>query len=231
MNTYKHLFAAVIIIFITSICQLVSAAEFSADYIENDNGTIIKSTILVKEDKMRIENADGSIMILQNNVDYLLNPEDNTCFEIAYGEDSTPDNMLTLEQLKKELVEVAAVKELGTETINGYQSQKYEIVFHDKSLGTGIHWYTKEIDIPIKTVSKSSFGEYITEYQNIKEENISDSLFEVPADYEILAMPESEEDLFAEFDNLEEELEPADEPLEELYEMDVIEEEEPGTET
>jgi outer membrane lipoprotein-sorting protein len=56
-------------------------------------------------------------------------------------------------------------------------------------MGTLTQWISKKFNYPIKTEYKSSSGSMLTEYKNIQEGNVKDSLFEVPGDYMLMSVP------------------------------------------
>jgi outer membrane lipoprotein-sorting protein len=66
---------------------------------------------------------------------------------------------------------------------------KYQYIYRDTSLGTLTQWVSKQLNVPIKTEYKSASGYMLTEYKNIKEGNVQNSLFDVPGDYMLLSVP------------------------------------------
>ena len=67
--------------------------------------------------------------------------------------------------------------------VNGYLCDKYEYDYHDPNSGSLYMWHAKKLDYPIKIdYNAPSFPMY-TEYKNIKEGGVSDSLFEIPSGY------------------------------------------------
>ena len=74
-------------------------------------------------------------------------------------------------------------KKIGSETVNGRSTVKYEGT-NDKG-ETGQVWIDPKIGFPIKWQGKDGGGEL----QNIKEGSQPSSLFEIPSDYQKFQMP------------------------------------------
>jgi outer membrane lipoprotein-sorting protein len=92
-------------------------------------------------------------------------------------------------QLDQNIKDKAETKFLGKETVNGYVCDKYQYIYHDTSMGTSTQWVSKKFNCVIKSEYKSSAGYMLTEYKNIKEGNVQDSLFEIPGDYALMSLP------------------------------------------
>jgi hypothetical protein len=92
-------------------------------------------------------------------------------------------------QADEVLAKIADKKHVGTEKVNGQKCDKYEIIYHDRSLGKTIQWFSKKLDYPVKTVYKGPQGEMVMEYKNIKEGKLDGSLFEIPSGYQEMKMP------------------------------------------
>jgi hypothetical protein len=56
-------------------------------------------------------------------------------------------------------------------------------------MGTQYQWVSKKLKILIKMESEGSPLKMSTEYKNIKEESVPDSVFEVPAGYTKTVIP------------------------------------------
>ena len=84
---------------------------------------------------------------------------------------------------------IAHKQPLGNEKINGYDCDKYEIIYHDTSMGTLIQWISKRLHYPIKMIYNGPQGDLVTEYRKIKEGGVKNSLFQVPAGYNKMEIP------------------------------------------
>jgi outer membrane lipoprotein-sorting protein len=79
----------------------------------------------------------------------------------------------------------AQIKRVGTETVKGYQCDKYSFTFKNKEMGTMTQWFAIKLGYPIKIVNTSDMlGEVKTELQNIKTASVRDDLFIVPSGYQ-----------------------------------------------
>ncbi|MEA3560992.1 MAG: DUF4412 domain-containing protein [Candidatus Omnitrophota bacterium] len=169
----------------------VLAAEFSADLIQDGFGQTTKGKVYIKGSKVRMEasrEGEESIMISDptKGTVYVLMPKDKTYLEMSGAMANIKMNQIEADE---ELTRIADKKYLGTENINGYACDKYDIIYHDKSLGKAVQWHSKKLNFPIKMVYNNSYGSMTVEYKNIKEGKINSSLFEIPPDYQKMTMP------------------------------------------
>jgi len=182
---------------IVLVCILIFAAlswasEFSADMVNNQFGQDMKGKVFVKNHKMRMENISGQgeesivIMDLESGTSYLLMPQQKTYMEMSAAQAQSQMQQYNVEE---EIAKVADKKFLGTEKVNGYVCDKYEFVYHDTSMGTLVQWYSKKLNYPIKIIYNSAHGVMTTEYRNIREGGVSDSLFHIPSGYQKMSMP------------------------------------------
>lgn len=167
------------------------AVEFSADSVQERFGHISKGKVYIKGNKMRMEGTEAgkkSIMIsdLDKGTAYVLMPEDKMYFEMS---GILAKAKMNRPEADEELAKIADKKLVGKERVNGYLCDKYEIIYHDKSLGKMFQWFSKKLNFPIKMVYTSSHGKMITEYKNIKEGGVSNSLFEIPSGYQKMDVP------------------------------------------
>ena len=123
-------------------------------------------------------------MRLDKGVTWVLMPA-----EKIYMEMSSQEGAAYNPQLDQNIKDKAEIKLLGKETVNGYVCDKYQYIYHDTSLGTLTQWISKKFSYPIKTEYKSPSGYMLTEYKNIQEGNVQNSLFEVPGDYMLMSIP------------------------------------------
>jgi len=185
----KLLLSMILLLWMVTFSLVALAVEFSADSVQEGFGHISKGKIYIKGNKMRMDGTgeDGkkSIMIsdLSKGTAYVLMPEDKIYFKMSNVLARTKMNQTEAEE---ELARIADKKLMGKERVNGYLCDKFEIIYHDKSLGKVVQWFSKKLNYPIKMVFTSSRGKMVTEYKNIKEGGVSNSLFEIPSDYQKL---------------------------------------------
>ncbi len=170
----------------------VMAAELSADMVVSSGGIKTQGKMYIKDQKIRSEmempGMPGagkvvSIVNMETNVFWLINDADKSYLEMSDAMEAVPPT-------KEKLEELAQVKKLGKESVNGFDCEKVEYVFHDKNMGTMIQWQAIKLDgYPIKTETKGPGGNAVTELKNIKTGGVSNSLFEIPAGYTKTEMP------------------------------------------
>jgi hypothetical protein len=181
------LLVVVAVIFVFSGSSI--AVEFSADLLLKQAGETMTGKVYVKGDKTRqefVQQGQKQITILRpdKGIMWVLMPAEKIFMEMSSQEGAAYDP-----QLDQTIKDKAEIKLLGKETVNGQVCDKYQYIYHDTSMGTAIQWVSKKLNYPIKTEYKSSSGYMLTEYRNIQEGNVQDSLFEVPGDYMLLSVP------------------------------------------
>lgn len=165
------------------------ATEFSADMLQTFKGKTENGKIYVKGKMIRMDmtkKGEERIIILDMNkkISYVLMPKDKIYIETTVGgEMSAATANIDVQETQ------GTWKELGTETINGYLCDKRLFIYKDKSKGELTQWMAKKLTYPIKSYYKSKEGEMTTEYKNIKEGGVPDSLFKIPAGYTKMNMP------------------------------------------
>jgi len=112
----------------------------------------------------------------------MLQPEQKMYFEMQ-----TPEAGIV--KTDEVLDKIADKKHMGTEKVNGYKCDKYEIIYHDRSLGKMSQWFSKKLNYPIKIIYNGPQGEMVVEYKNIKQGKVDSSLFEIPPGYEKMKIP------------------------------------------
>ncbi len=105
----------------------------------------------------------------------MFTPEEKTYMEMPYQSEDKTFEEWTPEKEKK-------AKFLGEETVSGMPCKKYETVEEGEKT---VFWISTQFPFPIKVED----SEMTMEYRNIKQDPLADSLFELPAGYEKMAMP------------------------------------------
>jgi outer membrane lipoprotein-sorting protein len=186
---YSLLFVATVL-----LCFALSspgyAVEFSADMVQTTPQGVFKGKFFVKENNFRQETemqGQKQIMIFRHDKDtvWMLMPR-----EKMYMEMKSDPKAQNVPQVDHRTIEnMAEKKYLGTETVNGYVCEKNQYIYHDKSMGTMTQWFSKELNFPIKMEMDGPSGHMTSEYKNIKEKKLSDSLFEIPTGYQKMSIP------------------------------------------
>ncbi len=166
------------------------ASEFSADQILDNPEGKFTGKIYVKGNRQRQEFVkDGqrivTILHREKGVIWNLMPEEKMYMEMPFLEKGD----MTVPQMEEELEKMAEKKYLGKEKVSGYVCEKYQYIYHDKSSGMLTQWVSKKLNYPIKLKHQGSNWHMYIELRNIKEQSLSDSLFEIPAAYEKMSIP------------------------------------------
>lgn len=170
--------------------QAQAPPQFKADMQMSGSGSNIQGKIYFSGGKMRMEMAmegQNQVMIIDpaKKVVYMLMPAEEMYMEMnanAPGpmkppkvEAMDPANPCSSEG-------VTACKKLGTEIVNGYASEKWELT-QERQKYTA--WIAVKLRIPIKTVAADGTS---MEFRNIVEGAQPANLFVVPSGYEKMDM-------------------------------------------
>lgn len=186
---YNSLAGLMALVCVLAFSGMTFAAEFMADLIQKRQGIEMKGKIYVKGEKMRMDmtmegEKTSTITRIDKKIVWIIKHEDKMYMEM-------PSMVGTLQagKVDEDLKKIADKKKVGTEKVNGYKCDKYLIIYKDKSMGKMTQWISKKLNYPIKMVYHSSYGDMYTEYKNIKEGKVKDSVFEIPKGYEKMSMP------------------------------------------
>jgi outer membrane lipoprotein-sorting protein len=166
------------------------AAEFSADMVISTPEGVHKGKFFFNGTNFRQEidmAGEKQVMIFRQdkNLIWVLMPEAKMYMEVS--SQTQVENVPQVDQ--HEMESLAEKKHLGKETVNGYDCEIYQYIYHDKSMGTNTQWFSKKLNFPIKMEMQSPSGRTTTEYKNISEKSLSNELFEIPAGYRTMGMP------------------------------------------
>ena len=180
-----------ILVMITLACWLgvglAQAAEFSATVISKAGSQETHGKMYFQGQKMRQEFASPqgtSITIIRpdKQVVWVIMPGQKMYMEMPFDKSQTGKAVMRMPEDK------AQMKLLGTEKVNGYETEKYEAVIKNNGKTEKSYiWLSKKLGVPIKMTGEN--GEFSMEYKNIKEGNIPATVFEVPAGYQKMSMP------------------------------------------
>lgn len=184
---WKTLLVPLVAVLLSGVSELALAAEFSADMVHKMGTMTSEGKIYVKGKKTRMEGGMGQgITIVDGDAGtvWVLQPAQRMYMEMKKGAQTMQPT-----QADEELAKVADKKLMGTETVNGYQCEKYLYTYRDKKLGTLTQWVSPKLGYPLKMIHASAEGETTFEYRNIKEGGVADSLFQIPSGYTKMEMP------------------------------------------
>ena len=163
------------------------AAEFSADIVNQSGGQERQGKIYVKGENMRQEfatpgGATVTIMRGDKKVMWMLMPGQQAYMEMPFDKEAFAKNM----NIPKD---EASQKLVGRETLKGYDTEKYET---SVKTGTGevqgTIWIAKKLGVPIRIETKDK--SFVQEYNEIKDGGVADAIFEVPAGYKKMNLPQ-----------------------------------------
>lgn len=168
-------------------------SDFEANNVQMDSGGRVVSSgkIYVSGDKIRMEQAGGAqggqmTVILRRDlgVMWTVMPERKSCMEMPLDEKAWQN---ALQDAGSE----AKVEELGRETVNGFDCRKYRTVteiqvmmVHKKTTTTV--WRSPRLLFPVRTRSENG---QVNELRDVKPGKQPASLFEIPAGYSKMSMP------------------------------------------
>jgi Domain of unknown function (DUF4412) len=188
MSSCKRCFLGVVLGMILLLwAGLAQAAEFSATMITKANGLEIPGKVYVKGDKMRNEiQASGhsiiNILRPDQKLVWIIMPEQKAYMEMPINQ-GTRQQLMTLTEKQK-----AKMKKVGSETINGYNCDKYENTMEHQGKSIKVYtWVAPNLGVPIRVVAED--GSFSMEYKDIKPGEVADSLFEAPQGYKKMKMP------------------------------------------
>lgn len=158
--------------------QTTMNGEFSADFVTTDMEKTSVGRIWVKGDRIRQEvtNAEGSFVSIyrfDKMVLWTLMPGNK------YIELKNPQNPALSQK------DDFQRRALGVETVNGYPCEVIKYVYRDKANGIYVVWISQKLNYAIKTETRAANNRLIaaTECKNIREETVSNALFELPTGY------------------------------------------------
>ncbi len=169
--------------------SFVCFAQFTADMVVTE-GTVSRTNKFYSEDqyyRMDIEEQgqEGFVIVDRNeNVTCVVMPDQKMYMEMSStGTQSLSNDVFQSIEKQKEEYETNLV---GTETINGFECEKYEVLIDGNVVST--YWQSPELEYPIKVVSGEN-KEMVMELQNIVKGDVDDSKFKIPDDYTKMEMP------------------------------------------
>jgi outer membrane lipoprotein-sorting protein len=169
------------------IVGLVQAAEYSAVTVSKNSGHEIQGKVFVKGEKERVEISSpktAGVIILRRDkkVMWMLQPGQKSYTEMPLVQKDMANSFyFPGEGVTKKL--------LGTETLNGYEAEKYEGT-HVEDNGREekfIMWISKKSRIPLRIESPDK--SFTLDYKDIKEGGVDDALFEMPVGYQKMNNP------------------------------------------
>jgi hypothetical protein len=166
------------------------AVELSADMIiQSAAGGEMTGRVFVRDNNLRQElDTPGGIQTTIINqatgVMYILLPGQNMYMEMQNSQVTLGEG----EDFEKKYSGKGKITNLGTETIEGYLCDKYQIVYNDPNQGEATIWIAREFNYPLKVYAESPQDKATILYSNISEADLADSLFTIPEGYQKFSM-------------------------------------------
>jgi len=183
-------FGIVSVLMVVCLAGPSMAAEFSASMaISSAQGGEMTGNVYVKGNWMRQDlntptGVQSVIVNPENNVMYVLFPEQSVYMEME-NQQVTLDESETLET---KLADVADVKKLGKEKVQGFTCIKYLVAYHDPNAGKSTIWVSEKLNYPLKIYSESPQDTVTITYYDVVIGKVDPSLFEIPDGYEKMDM-------------------------------------------
>jgi hypothetical protein len=159
------------------------ALEFTADLITKIDGRLHKANIYYRDTMWRIEHhsmgpVNVSIIRKDKQVVWLLLSRMKHFKTMPYG----PEQDLRVhETLDGEV----SRQEVGAEVREGHPTILYEVITkHGEQIEEYYQWVATDLHFPMKLARKD--GSWILEYQHVKFRSVSDSLFNLPVNFQPL---------------------------------------------
>ena len=183
------LFGAIFLITVMVLSVPVNAADITADMIHKSPMGSFKGKMFLKGDNLRQEmdiKGEKQVTIFRKDkgVVWILMPGQKMYMEMMAG---SQNNMAPVDP--DELEKMGKKKFIGKEKVNGYMCSKYHYTFNDLSIGAATYWISEKLNFPVKMEMDGPSGHMVTEYRNIQEKTMPDSLFNIPSGYQKMSMP------------------------------------------
>lgn len=160
-----------------------SALEFTADQVTKIDGKTRKAYIYYRDAMWRIEHhtmgpVNVSIVRKDKQVVWLLLSRMKHFKTIPY---SLEQELRVSERLEGEI----SREEIGTEVREGHPTILYEVTTKQgERVEAYYQWLATDLHFPMKLAKKD--GSWIVEYQHVKMRSVSDSLFNLPVNFQPL---------------------------------------------
>ncbi|MBA4372586.1 MAG: hypothetical protein C0402_06950 [Thermodesulfovibrio sp.] len=186
LGTVVSLFVAVLFVGVAFAVNMSTLKNYSADMETTTKQGTFTSKIFYKDTKTRME-SKGSIIIMRTDkkVMWMVQPEQKSYMEMAL--DINKQDI----QSKLQDPNIKVDKEfVANDVVDKHPAKKYHmtITTNGKKEQSGFIWEATDLsNFPVKYESEDK--KTSTVWKNIKTNSVSDSAFEVPADYKKMTMP------------------------------------------
>ena len=182
---YRNIiFALALLVSVSFFAVQSHAVDFSADTVYTAEGHKTTGKIYSKSDRFRMEMTGPQQMIsisrMDKKVAWSIFPAQKSYMEMQLDPGMAP---------KTEIRGEIERKQVGAETIDGHPAKKYLVTYKDGSKTAQIYqWMAMDINFPVKTADINN--KWTQEFRNIKVGPQPDNLFELPAGYKKMQIPQ-----------------------------------------
>ena len=152
--------------------------DYKADVVMTTNAGTGTGKIFLKGDMSRTELTNGSMIIItrpDKGICWMLSPKTKTYTEFPARQPAG--------RKSAQYASMPGAKRLGSETVNGYQCDKYQIVTKGKVVANTTVWVSDKLNEVLKIISQSPGRTSSMEVRNIKKTWLLGKTFEVPKGY------------------------------------------------
>lgn len=174
---------------LTVLLSFACFAQFTADMVTTESG-VTKTNKFYSENpfyRMDIEEQgqEGYVIVNRNEgVTKVVMPAEQMFMEISST--GMMSQMNDVFQSIDNLKETSDPTLIGTETINGYECEKYNVIRDGNTIMT--FWQSTALGYPLKVINQLGNG-MTMELKNIVEGDVDDSMFQIPDGYTKMEMP------------------------------------------
>ena len=167
------------------------AAEFTADMVMetpqgNFNGKLFVKGLDIRQDLMISGMETTNLVDLDTATVINLNHQ----MKMYLVAPANPGALMgESAKVEEKLAGIADVEELGRENLYGYDCRKVKYTFHDSRYGSSTMWFSEKLNYNIRVVNENANGKTSITLENIREEELSPSLFLIPPDYQKMELP------------------------------------------
>lgn len=156
---------------------------FSATMVNVSGGQKVTTKVYMKPGKLRTDTSGSSSIVRQDlKKVWTVIPAQKVYMEVEDMTDSQPQ--MAAETVKGEV----SRKKLGSETVAGHPTTKYEVTTKADDKLMKIHqWWATDIHFPVRTAAVD--GSWSMEYRDLQIGNQPDILFEIPPGYKKMSIP------------------------------------------
>ena len=176
-----------VLFFISVFINSAFAMEFSADTVTtHKGGEKITGKLYYKPDRFRMEMKAHEDMIVITRTDkkvaWNIMPAMKMYMEMPFDLKNRP-------MVEDKFEGETERKLLGSETIDGHPTKKYLITYKSGNGTDQVYqWIATDINFPLKTAATD--GAWTQEFRNVRIGSQPGSLFEIPAGYQKMDMPQ-----------------------------------------